>query len=1370
MAASLEAVWTPLPGPETSTPIQNRPHQPVTFPTESMEIHPLDHKKARFDTLVQTKDNVTAAQLDEAWSLFLSFDNQESLATYIFRLLARSQDSKYHSRALAAFNLIPRPRRSKSMYQAAMNIELSRHQHGSAMNLAFEANIRGHNILPELLAYLVKNLLWRSVAELLHRNTNARQEFAQFAIVPETSAVAERRMLPIPQLLQECSSMTNLHTKVLSLDEKLRAPDSAFMEHRGLLKMLCNELMIQTVQSPAAMTEITPQALLAIFDMGDNFDNLLLHVKALDTIFELPQRADKLSLAIMIYRNFRFKRPDQSQNPRIIKELISLCGEAEQTSTLLYDYLLEQFSPIPDVEAYHQVIVHCARKGNAPAVHRYLGMCIRNHGRPKRVAFVNPVIYSYAVDGNTTEARKQLDTLETNYGLKPDTVSWNMVMLAHVRSDDDISAFGVLEEMREQKVKFNGYTYGQLMAVCAAHGDTEAVLDVLVDARDDQIQVSVPMINTIIETYLKNDNTQAAFRFANAASNSENKEGLTRLWNSFVRYFAFKGQVGYLMSTRKMMARYNVEPDGMTYAPIMTLLTSKRRTTEALKLLREMHAQEKIPVTMLHYSIILNGFVAEDNRDAAYLVFNEMKQRFPSISASANAAMLSLQARRDGRVDLQGPERGSAGIKMLAELLNDISSAEGSSFNAVSGRSQQDRVAVSMYFETIIRALIRSGSYDSAAQLTKHVENSLIANTRDKSGVSTSSRGMVLARLDIAMERQNWAEFDRIWNTAFQNALKVNSTIATIREGHIMQQKRTNVASKASSHAKYSLSSYLNRYMEAMARQFRQSSMRAFFETELFPSGFAFTGKNWNKYIQVLCRSYSFKDQVRAFKIFEKVMRSKTQSWDLLARGNFKKRTSTYLWQPYGQRNRPILQRQNAFRVVKRVDELRLHPGHKVPTYLTAVHLGSVLVRAYRKAQQGSSRQLDEIRVRAPRTKRFIQFMPRLKDGIQGSILRRLSDRGDLKARPRSEESYSEKTDFDGVVGDASPLNRIPFEYLEDVEEITGRSNVVRTLLKDKAKSRSRRLQERKDVELGEMFTGQISRTPIMLAGQGRLETVAEMQRRIGKEEQQKRDKIQLLREDLTARSLAKDIYRPPLQAEPPPDFKDSQEPYMDTQQADPAIGELISLLSGKEAADVASISGDTNREPFRFTPVPQQLDELARMRERGNKELEAREEKSEPIPPLALSFMNQRRLRRRLALGQRKLARQQLQELKGHLSPRAYAVRSRAVKRLEAFEQARKRRRAVLAYERDVKAGKRLDPFPRTILGVQRRRARHGPVVVRFVSDLGRKKKNYLVRRGVLYERRQRPIQTVESKGKRYVTRWDRVQEWLDTHHIRRG
>lgn len=1314
-----------------------------------------DPKQARFNALVKvrTEEGTATQLLDEAWSLFLSFDNQETYAPHIFRLLNQSTDDKYLSRALAAFNTIPRPRRTKAMYQAAVDIELKRHQHGSAINLAFEANIKGFNVLPSLLAYLIKNLLWNSVAELLHRNKDARRDFAQFAAVPELSTASPKNMLSLYELLEECSRIPDLHAKILSLAERVQSSDSAFTEHIGLLKRLCQRLTIQAVLSSNAMIDITPQALIAILNLEDLFGNLGLHEKSLDTIFQLHKRSDRFDLALMVYRHFRYKHPSQTPNSAVIKKLISLCGDAEQVSFDLYDYLLEQFARKPDRTAYHQIMTYCARAGDAMAVRRYFQRLINNYGRPERAALVNPLIHAYAVVGDVPNARKQFNQISTTHGLVPDTVSWNMLMLAHLHSGDDVSAFDVHEEMRKNDVKANEYTYGQLLAVCAAHGDTEAALDILVDARDDRIAITVPMINTVVETYLRNNNPQAAMKFALAALGSENQKALTRLWNSLVRYFAFQGRLNELMKIRDMMARYNIASDGMTYAPIMTLLTSLQQTTEALQLLRRMQQEQNLPSTMFHYTIVLNGFVAEGNRDMAAVVFNEMKQRFPAISASANAAMLYLQTRRDTSGYRDGSELENIhGVRMLAELLKDISSVKGSPLNSASAKSQKNGVAMSMYFETVIRALIRSGSHDLAAELMKHVNVTMLAVPGAEPASLPASRGMVLAQMDIAMERQDWSEFDQIFNSAFQSAVEGNRSIPIIRKVQETEQEKPLAAAKAAPHARYSLSSMLNRYMEAMARQFRQAEVLSFIRTKLSRSGFAFTGKNWNKYVQVLCRSRRSEHQLKAFVIFEKNMRTKAQSWDLLARGKIKKKSTNYLWQPYGQRNRPILQKRNTYRIAKRSDELYLRPERRTPTYLTAVHLGAVLIQAHHRVQQGHPKQFELIRKAAPKTKRFVQYMPRLKDGIQGSILRQLSKQNDSSPRPRSELSISGKTDLVGVAGDQSPLNQMPLDFLDDVDEIVGRDNVVRSLLKDHRASRGQAYQVRTDIEIGEMFTGQISRAPLVLAGKGRLENVTEMEKRIAGEERYKQRIAARLRQDLRARRLTGDILRPPLLAES--QLRQPKDQKLDVLSKQPRMATDSLLVSSR------NVLGSMSNNSVNAIPVKQQLDELAEQRTRRNKELEAKRMRAPAIPQLAVPFMNLRRLRRRLALGQRKKARQRLEEMKGELSPSAYIVRAAAAKRLEAFEQAQRRRRAVIAYERDLKKGVRLDPFPKTLRSLETHRFHHGPVRVRFTPDLGRKKKNYLVRRGEIYDRRQRQVQTVPSRKKNYITRFDRLRD----------
>lgn len=1311
-------------------------------------------QKAHLHGLLQRNTIPTQKQYDGLWSVFLSSDDQETLAPGISRLFLRSRDRKNLSRALTAFNIIPRSKRTMDTYQTAVSILLKQFQHSSAINLAFEASVMGFDFLPDLFIYLVNNLLWNSAAELLHRNRTTPVESASSHPAEDRSGAAvSSQILESKELVQSCAGLPDLHLKALSLAAQLRSQNIALTERRDVLKWLCQQLTIQSMQSQVVLTDITPQALLTVFDLEEDLGHMDLHKKALNTIFLHPQRSDKLDLALMTYRNFRFRHPEKVPSDRMIKGLISLCGDANHSSVSLYDYILDQYPDKPDRYAYQKVMTICARQGNITAVKKYMDRMVQDYGSPLRVAFVNPTIHAYAVNGDSVNARKQLDDLEKKFNLTPDTVSWNMLMLAHVRSDNDISAFEVLDEMRAKGVQFNPYTYGQLLSVCATHGDVEAALDLLVDARDDDIEISIPMISTIVQTFLKNDKVSAALRFATSLSNSGSSEHQTRLWNNFVRYFAYRGQLNDLLKIRNLMARFKVRPDGVTYAAMMILLSCRQRTKEAVELLQEMRSKEKLPVTVHHYSIILNGFVAEGNRDMALVTFTEMKQRFPQIGPGANAAVLRMQTLRNNSVDAQRgkDDDGSFGIQVLGDLLNETSASEGYVFDPVSGRSQMNSDIVNVYFETVIRALMRSGSYKMAAQLMRYVEASQLSNLKRGPGKSVSSRGMILAQMEVAMERRDWTKLEELWNSAFQNAVKTNGSVIATGESRKAREQESMTKTIASSSGRYSLASYLNRYMEGMARQGRQREMLDFFRTKLWARGFAFTGKNWNKYIQVLCRSQRPRDQVRAFESFERIMRRRVQSWNLLIRGNIRKRVTTYRWEPYRQRARPILQKDNRYRIVKRADEMRLHPQRKIPTYLTAVYLASVLKRAHMRLQAGSPFQFDFIRAVAPRSKRFIQQMPLLKEPLQKAILRQSDRIEHQKARPRSERKHRQRAIISGLLSDMSPLDDMPFEFLADIEKMVGTSNNVRKLLKNAETGDS----QGDDVKLGEALTGQIARGPIVHAKKGRLENTTEMNERICREEQEKRDIVRRLRQDLGARALTHDVHRLPWQAKPPLDLgdddnvdqkADAQSPgsIMTHLSSAPARALMKQAIGGAGDGRGAASGGETAPLPS----VSRQLAELAQTRVRREEEKLVRPLPGSMIPQLALEFMNRRRLRHVLALRQRRQSQRLLKELQGNVSWRASRIRTAAGRRLRALEQARRRRRAVRAYRHDLEAGRRLDPFPKTYRGWGRRQFLHGGVHVRFVDDIGRRRKNYLVRRGILYDRRQRRVQTSPSKG----------------------
>ncbi|KAJ9659830.1 hypothetical protein H2198_002899 [Neophaeococcomyces mojaviensis] len=1339
---------------------------------------PRNEKHQRLFDVIQAKDKASETQFEEAWRLFALLDDREAVAPAVFRFLQRTKHTKQLGRAVEAFKLIPKDRRGESMYKAAVDVELRRYQHRSAINFAFEADARGFNLLPTLLNHFVGNLLWNSAAELIRRRLTAG--------LPTPEPAFFGRQDDYKHLISACGTMSDLFFKVTSLAERLNSQDATLTQNRVLLTRLCRDLVVECARSTAVVGHITREGVLALLELGRTFGHDRLHQTILATIFRHPHRAERVDIALFVYRNYRLVMPDDRVSPRMLGGLISICGDA-MVERHIYSYLLREFglhcTDQETIPAYQRVLTLCARQGQVDAVEQFLQAYISTYGKPRSLAMLSPLIHVQAVSGDHANARKQFDRLKDEFGLKPNQICWNMLLLAHARSDDDSSAFEIFEEMLASGVDPDSYTYGTLLSICASHADTDAAVELLAEARDFGIPITVPMVGSVVEACLSNDDERQALGFVHAATTSGTQESLTWLWNILLKYYSFKGDTNAMLQVRKRMADFAIKADDMTYAALIGDLVSRRRTIEAIQMLREMHFQEGLPVTLFHYSIILQGLVMEGNRDMSIVIYNEIKLRFPRLSASADVALLSLQSQRDSLSSSNG--RNSHSLNFLSTLLAEASRQTESL--AALGRTIRSKTPKAVWFqifENLLTSLIRNGSYDQAEMLLENLESSNWSEGKPKESDGITGN-LLLVRMDLAVARQRWDAVGDIWQSLFKDAKRKHQPVklptprvqALASDPESLDAEAQNLidgnmegATKKSHNEpsqpvqrswRFSLSGPLNRYMSSMAQRGQLDDLWRFMREEFQPAGFQLSGRNWNKYIQLLCNSEDFRHKIAAFKWMEKMFINRAQSWKLVTRGLLRQKQTRHVLEASCKDKRPVLQKHNSYNVTKRERLMRLQPERKIPTYLTFVYLADVLQQAAERARSGKHGLMQQIGSVADKTKRFLQQMPYLKDRFQGTLLRKLPARPDDKARPRSELFFRKSTVSGGILGSRSPLDNLPAELLHDIEALIAPRDDIRQLLRrDRAVTLSP--QQQHEVGVGEQVIGQIDRGAIVLAAKGRIEESHEKQRRIAFEERQRLQTVAYIRRDLRTRRLYEDPYRGRPTISIPPAL-----PETDVSSSDSSLEASSTILAQlrnagtdidkqRTSSPASDQARDTSDKPavqpglglptgsIEKLSVSQQLERLETYR----KSIAERSQSQSSVPSkprlkgLAIPYANVRRIRRILANRQRNRNRLNLHRAgEQHFSTRTWDRLWKSSRTFQLLEMARERKALVLQQEQDLRAGKRLQPMPKTQQTVRGSRNLNFPSI-RFVPDLGRKKWRYPVRRGL-----RRDLRLSESK-----------------------
>lgn len=1034
-----------------------------------------------------SQQSLTETQFQTAWELFLSFESQQDVAPLIVEIFSRSSSDRQLARAREAFRLIPEDNRDISLYRTVIKVEVKRDQFESAIRLAMQATRLGYKLLPELLASFVSDLYWSAAGELLHCNKTA---YIDASAAKTQGSGSHASLLPESELLASCEAMPGLDIKLIDLVRRLEQNDATLYEHRNLLLDLRKTFANICATSPAVIGAISSSNLLTLFDLQRKaFGDHSLHDKALRTIHKLENSAEKVELALMTYRNRRFTLPRRRVTRALLGILISLCNQAHY-SLPVYDYIAEELRTHcdgVDRRAYQRFATACSRQGNVVATQKVIAEYERDHGTPP-VEVLSTLIYANAVHGDVDGASIALHNLETVYAVAPNVYCFNMLLLAISRSSQArwLRGLVVLTQMRRSEVAGDTHTYGTLLAICQRIRNLPKALEVMKVAREHNVQISMPMLTTLVETYLAKNQISAARRFAMASAQSQPPEVSTRLWNVLIRHFAGKGRFKEVVRIRAIMRSLAIKPDALTYSPIVLQLTLRGQTMEAIELLREMQERHKLAVTPFLYSLILHGAVRERNVDLAHIIFTRFEQQYAALPPSARQAMLNLVSQND----LRGQRTSSIYTTKVTGLLQDPDDQMSavSAFDGPSAKPLQAAQIVAKNFAAVIRILLKQGSITRAKELVQHFENE-----KPSASLVEWPQEYLLAKMDVALEDGAHDEVEEIFRDLYDpKRFKRHDVLENVIPIYA-----------ANTMTSTSLSKPLNKFMESKARAGMQRELPRFIHSA-FEINFKLTSHNYNKYVQCLCRSDDAATRLHAFKIAEKVLLNRAQSWNLLRRGRFRRKVIKWVYQRQNFRSiRPVLHKKITHFTTDRGESRRLSPARPIPTYTTMVYLAGVLERAAERARSGDDGELGAIRQHATKLKHFLERMPRLRDSKQGTILRGWNPSPEPQPRPRSEEALRAKASVDTVRSrDANVGDLLPAE-VDILQQLLDRPStaVLAPKPKDTSQSANKLIEK---IRVAEILTGQIQRSAIVLARQSRFETDLERDARIKTEEREK--------------------------------------------------------------------------------------------------------------------------------------------------------------------------------------------------------------------------------------------------------------------------
>lgn len=989
-----------------------------------------DERRQAKENLKALLSRTKSVDCEEAWALY-ALAGAAELNSVLLACLGHSERTLDHRRAKHVFNAIPVENRSANdyLYLARSHVHTGKLTDTREICQEAAAEGVGNSCLSFVIATCVNDAQWGFAQEMWERRPKP----------PENEGSVEPEWLR--GMISQVHSSSFLNN-ALGLASFLEGQSGGGSTH-GLASILLDHAF----SSLKAIENTSTRTILSIARKFNSLGILTAgHFLRLIGTYQSSGFRATFVRSIMVYRNFRWQMRDEVPPAKLLRSMIHNLTAFEITQGI--SYFLEEFSrfhgkPTPDL--YKSALVGFSRVGDVSKVEEIFEKLVSDHGQPRSRRLLSPLLYVHARAGNVQQTRREFERIPNVYGLELNTVLWNILLSAHANADDFNGCFETFEEMLRSGIELNPHTFGILMGVCANRGDIENVRRLLALAKQRQMEITAPLLDTVVEAYCLNGQFDMAESVAETCLGLDVKGSRVRMWNLLLWHYAFRIDLESVSRVRSRMEAARLKPDGMTYAALMLSLVLIGKTHSARRIFRTLHRNQRVHATEFHYTIILYGYVRERNRDMVHIIFREISERFQQPGSSSSLLFLKSQLQRDLQlVNTSGKSAESATMrldnaeKFLAETIADFDSTKLATKEPMPGTGRQSALEAfpGMFYEYVMNAYGTRG----ASEKVRELFDQFIARQQPLGSSENVHEIAPLRLLNTLMlthlRADQHREVEECWQIVFPRAIRLatplnmkdwlsgylpsadnldpprpSSADPVLSQDLLVTSEKQGTSTVPEDEKpsilpsfRFLLSRPLSLYMRSLAYRSETQKIRQVV-ADVEQAGFHLSTFNWSTYVQMLATSESPSDQIEAFTVFEKKFMPNFPGWDQLRRGLGVKpaevpATISQIEEKNREKKRKFLGKKG------RRYWSKIQPDFMQPTYISMVYLASALLGFRERSIVQGNAEVAAVNSAAPKTVAALGGMPYLRDKFQGVLLRSRQQQGDKSPRLDRYEPY----------------------------------------------------------------------------------------------------------------------------------------------------------------------------------------------------------------------------------------------------------------------------------------------------------------------------------------------------------------------------
>ncbi|GFG23377.1 pentatricopeptide repeat-containing protein At1g05670, mitochondrial [Aspergillus udagawae] len=960
---------------------------------------------------------------DRAWELYETARRPKDLSAALLAHLSRSSVLRNNLRAQWVYRRIPFRERSAEDSLSLAKSYLSIGKPDEINRVCRDAKGTGGDVPCWALAFshFVNNGKWDSAEKFW----NARPPSSEKALLSAVASELDDSSLPM---------------KLFDLAKVLRSQETS-RSWTGLVHFLLD----YAFSNPRVAADVSTENLLLLLKEYNLLGFLTAeHYFRLIRTLQSSDVRSTFTKSIVVYRNLRWQMEQEVPPADLLGAFLRSLAHFEITTGIHY-FLGEyaHFYGQPSIDAYKSALTAFSRAGDMENTNSLFEQLVMHHGKPLSRRLLTPLLYVHARVGDVTATRRQFERVSKEFGLKQNTVCWNILLTAYANADDFGGAFATFDKMLEEGVQPNSHTFGALMGLCANRGDIDTVRQLLELAKRSPVRITTPLLDTIVEAYCNNRELEKAESVAETCLGLDVKGSRVRMWNVLLWNYAFRMDLESISRIRSRMDSAGVQPDSMTYAALMLSLVLRGQTDPARRILRTLHRSNHMYATEFHYAIILYGYVKERNRDMVHIIFREIKERFKRPGFTSRLLVLRNQLQRDleliktgGRAVSGANVRLENAERFLVETIADFDKTNMASKEPLpgAGRLPITQAFPAMYYEYLITAYGTRGVFHRVKELFDQFLRNRKSPTYERPAYDVAPLRLVSALMLTYLKSEQYKKVEECWRITFPRVVKM-ATQPDLDEwlsDRLLRAEETGqpdypIPSPVNSHknvllssdkpdllalkppsilpaCRFLLSRPLSLYMRSLA--YRNETWKIpQVVAEVQKAGFPLTTFNWSTYVQMLASSDKPSDQVEAFTVFERKFMPNFPGWNNLRRG--------YGVRPPGvpstidvMENPRRAKPPNMLGKESRRYWSKIQPDFMQPTYVSMVYLASALQAFRERSIFDGGLEVGTLYKVAPKTITALADMPYLREKFQGVLLRRRQEQGDKKGDSRDRDHF----------------------------------------------------------------------------------------------------------------------------------------------------------------------------------------------------------------------------------------------------------------------------------------------------------------------------------------------------------------------------